>query len=281
MTWQPRNSGEDSDDDDDGNDTSLELSTNDLKPSNEVSSIRGNFKSETDLDSPKKSNKIWSIADTIDARADSAASNTSSTSKSSSQQQLSSHQEEKPIFPTTSTNLSSLLGQTPPTSSSTITNNNASTNSIGLPNPAATAGFPNQMFMQAMAANRLPMPQQLYAFMQQQQQHHQAAQVQQAAAAFQQQQQIAAMLRNAGNLHPMLFNNFLMNGGAAAAMNGLSNLNSIPPQPSTSSRPNSPSPNHHDPANTSSIDCGWNHVLFSLFDRKVNNNPLPSLTDKP
>uniref|UniRef100_A0AC34FNT5 Homeobox domain-containing protein n=1 Tax=Panagrolaimus sp. ES5 TaxID=591445 RepID=A0AC34FNT5_9BILA len=76
MTWQPRNSGEDSDDDDDiGNDTSsLELSTNDLKPSNEGIGIRGDFnKTEADLDSPKKSNKIWSIADTIDARADSAA----------------------------------------------------------------------------------------------------------------------------------------------------------------------------------------------------------------
>jgi hypothetical protein len=244
MTWQPRNSGGDSDDDDDGNDTSMELSSNDLKPSNEV--LRTTFKSDSDLDSPKKANKIWSIADAINPRADSAASNISSTSKSSHN----NIQEEKPIFPTTSSassNNSLLLGQTPIPSSST--------NNLAAPGmPQFPPGFPNQMLMQAMAANRLPMPQQIYAFMQQQhqqqQQHAAAAQVQQAAAALQQQQQIAAMLRNAGNFHPMLFNNLFMPG---SAMNGGLPL---PPQPSTSTTSsNSPSP--HDAANTSSptIDC--------------------------
>jgi hypothetical protein len=247
MTWQPRNSGEDSDDDDcDGNDTSLELSSNDLKPTNEI--LRTAFKSDPDLDSPKKANKIWSIADAINPRTDSAASNISSTSKSSHNNNI---QEEKPIFPTTSSAASNLLGQTPIPSSST--------NNLAAPGmPQLPPGFPNQMLMQAMAANRLPMPQQIYAFMQQQHQQQQqqhaaaAAQVQQAAAALQQQQQIAAMLRNAGNFHPMLFNNLFMPG-----MNGNGGL-TLPPQPSTSitsSHSNSPSP--HDAANTSSPtnDC--------------------------
>jgi type II secretory pathway pseudopilin PulG len=244
MTWQPRNSGEDSDDDDDGNDTSLELSSNDLNPANDV--LRAAFKSDPDLDSPKKSNKIWSIADAINPRTDSAASNISSTSKSSHN----NFQEEKPIFPTTSAASNLLGGQTAIPSSST--------NNLAAPGmPQFPPGFPNQMLMQAMAANRLPMPQQIYAFMQQQQQQQQqqhaaaAAQVQQAAAALQQQQQIAAMLRNAGNFHPMLFNNLFMPG-----MNGSGGLPSLPPQPSTSTTSsNSPSP--HDAANTSSptIDC--------------------------
>jgi hypothetical protein len=213
MTWSPRNGrGEDSDDDDIGNDDSLELSSNDLKPAD----IKTDIKTEINLDSPKKSNKIWSIADAINPRTDSAASNISSKSSHA-------NQDDKPNLPNTSVP-PTLLGQIPSSSSALST-------------PAA---FPNPMLMQAMAANRLPMPQQLYAFMQQQQQ---AAQAQQAAAALQQQQQIAAMLRNSGNFPSMLFNNLFMPG-----MNNLPNL----PQPSTSSHPNSPSPT--DAVNTSGID---------------------------
>ena len=227
MTWSPRNGrGDDSDDDDDNND-SLDLSANDLKPIE----IKSQLKPESELDSPKKSSKIWSIADTINPRADSAASNISSTSKSSH-----TNSEDKPNLSTPST--SSHLGQ--PTSSSA-----ASTMS---PVGAGPQGaFLNQNLMSAMAAagNRLPLPPQFYALMQQQQ----AAQAQQAAAALQH-QQIAAMLRNAGNFPPMLFNNLFMPG-----MGGLSNLL----QPSTSSAsPPTTTPTPNDAINTSStnIDCG-------------------------
>lgn len=222
MTWSPRNGrGEDSDDDDIGNDDTLELSTNDFKPSNV--DIKNEFKTESDVESPKKTNKIWSIADAINPRTDSASSNISSKSTN-----------EKLNLPAITPSTASLIGQTTTSSSS------SSTSSTQIP----PTNFSNPMLMQAMAANRLPMPQQIYAFMQQQ---AQAAQAQQAAAAIQQQQQLAvAMLRNAGNLPPMFFNNLFMPG-----MNGLSTL-STQHQPSTSSHPSSPSPT--EAANTS--DCG-------------------------
>uniref|UniRef100_A0A7E4UXI5 Homeobox domain-containing protein n=1 Tax=Panagrellus redivivus TaxID=6233 RepID=A0A7E4UXI5_PANRE len=192
MTWSPRHGRNDSDDEDEGDDSTPDVSLSDEKTAGIVVDA---------LESPKKP-KIWSIADTLNPRADSAASNVSGESKASL------HAKEEPKSPSTST-------PTPNAMTSTA---------------AAAANFQNPMMM--AFANRMN-PNFYPAFMAQQ---AAAQQAQQAAAQQAHQQQLSAMLRSVAGF-PQMFMHPLFGMNGMAALNGLQM-----PSTSESSTSGSPPP---------------------------------------